>query len=379
MVNLASISDLNCLYICPTLQWGTTERNTIRDCSIFKSLGGFPILLCIKDSYLDQKARTLGIERIYLKRKKVNSFFDMGFYFLLKDLVKRHNVNLIHCYLFDMINTLTLGLGPFPDIPLIFTINKQLKERHKGVVKKILMSRVDSIVTVNKTLRNGLEDCLPLKSRKIHVLGAGIHFEERPHQINTSEQKKLLCYIPKHTINLESILTLFNALHIMGDSNFRVTLVTERDWGDFVILPDVMKEAVRLDIQSKIDFKNSTSILDEIFTHDLFIGLDNEEYVSDIEYQSVGHGTPVLLSRNAARSDMLESFPGIGESYHPNDARELKDKCLKILGNLELYHHALEKHHEAIKERNGDFHYRQRMKTLYAGLVEVRRRLIGNR
>ena len=46
---------------------------------------------------------------------------------------------------------------------------------------------------------------------------------------------------------------------------------------------------------------------------------------------------PVIVPRTASRQRLIEKYNSIGETYHFEDARELKDKIVKILLNEQVY------------------------------------------
>ncbi|MFZ4714535.1 MAG: hypothetical protein ACOYL6_12510 [Bacteriovoracaceae bacterium] len=388
MVISTTVSDLNCLYLCHSTKWSTNERQAVRDCLMFRELGGTPILYCIKDSYVDTRATELGIERIYSKRKNINSWFDFSFYFYLKELIKKNNINIVHCYHIEYASTLSLGLGPYPDIPLIFSINRLMRARDKGFFKRLLFSRIDLLLTINRTIRYSLEDCLPMKGKKIHALGTGLKFEDNFTIKSLEDEWRFMCYVPAHTINIEHFVTLFNSLKPLENSlreftmpvkKFKLFLTSKRNWSEFPLYADLLDLIQEKDLFEMVEFVQVEDVVSSMNDYHLSISIDAEENVSDYEILAAARLVPILVPRAGGRSDLLENFPGIGESYLPRDAREIKDKCLKILVNKAFYDQNLLYQRTKILEAHGHQYYRLRAKTLYENLVEVRKRLVQHR
>ncbi len=388
MVISATVSDLNCLYICPTLKWTTNERQALRDCLMFRELGGFPILFCFKDSYLDQMAKELGIERIHSRRRSINSWFDFSFYFYIKELIRKNNINIIHCYNIEYANTLSLSLGAFPDVPLIFSINKLMRAKKKGFFRRLLFSRIDLLLTINRTIRHSLEDCLPMKTKKIHALGTGLRFNENFTIKPLEDCWRFMCYVPSHTTNIEHLVTLFSGLKPLESSlreftmpvkKFKLFLVCKKNWEDFVIYPELIDVIREKGLEDLVEFQQVDDVVNSINDYHLSISIDAEENVSDYEIISAARLVPIVIPRSGGRSDLLENFQGIGESYLPRDAREIKDKCLKILVNKAFYDQNLLYQRPKIIDTHGHQYYRLRAKALYENLVEVRKRLIQHR
>lgn len=388
MVVSATVTDLNCLYICHSTKWGTNERQALRDCLMFRELGGTPVLFCIKDSFVDLKANELGIKRIFSKRRSINSWFDFSFYFYLKDLIRKNNINIVHCYHIEYASTLSLALGPFPDIPLIFSINRLMRERNKGFFKKLLFSRIDLLLTINRTIRYSLEDCLPMKSKKIHALGTGLRFDENFSAKTLEDHWRFLCYVPAHTTNIEHLVTLLNSLHPLENSlreftmpvkKFKLFLAGNFEWEHFPLYNDLVEMVEDKGLKDIVELIQVDDVVKSLNEYHLSISIDAEENTSDYEILASSRLIPILVPRSSGRSDLLENFPGIGESYLPRDAREVKDKCLKILVNKAFYDQNLLYQRPKIIEAHGQQYYRLRAKTLYENLVEVRRRLVQHR
>lgn len=379
------ISDLNCLYICPSLNWGTSERMAIHDAHIFKMMGGHSHLLCLKDSFVEDAAKKSNLEIINLKKKSIGHLFDVGFYFYLKEIIKKNNINLIHCYTYDVINSLVIGIGQFPDIPLVLTVNEQLKKRNKSFLKKILFARIDAIVTYNKTLKNGIEDCLPIKYRKIHAFGAGISFEKDLHPILEEPIWKIACYVPRDLEDLENLFSFLHSIPAFAKSlseltiknkKFKVDLITDRSWDNFIIHESLKTEIENLNISDHINFVTSHSLISDFMSYHIYVSIDQSEYITDYEYHLAGLGLPILIPRNAARSDLFENFHGAGENYHVCDAREMKEMLIKIINNYAFYRHKLSEVRPLIQEKHGHLGYQKSFRKLYEDLVEIRRRLI---
>jgi hypothetical protein len=69
---------------------------------------------------------------------------------------------------------------------------------------------------------------------------------------------------------------------------------------------------------------------------DVFVGLPQTELFSDQDLYALVTQTPVLLPRTSTRQHLVKQGK-FGETYHPEDGRELRDKLMKILTNYPKY------------------------------------------
>ncbi len=95
---------------------------------------------------------------------------------------------------------------------------------------------------------------------------------------------------------------------------------------------------------------------------DIFVGLPMNELFSDLDLYALVTQTPVLLPRTSTRQQIVKQGK-FGETYHPEDGRELKDKIIKILKNYETYVEELTGVELELQELH---HFERYAETLYA-------------
>lgn len=382
------LGELNYLILCPSIEWGMTERGALRDALLIREFDGYPLILTLRDSPLEYYAKNAGLDCIYLKSKNYSKFFDLSLYFLMKDIIKSNNINLIHAYDIELLGTIIPALSQFLEIPLVVTSNLVLHEKKKNFLKKILFNRLDLLLTLNRSIKNNLEDCLPIKTRKVHALGAGLQFTHRKRHLELHDEVKLICYIPPFFEQIELIETLFLAIHPLESQletfkttirKLSVTLVTTRKWEEYFIYQDLKKIVDETNLKNTVSFLEVNEIDDLLEDFDFFMAFEPENKVSDYEINAIYKELPVVLPRVSSRMELIEQFPKTGESFHLYDSRELKDKLLKILMDRPSYQNALKNQHQKIFEIHSLQGYSERLKSLYEGVVETRKRLVQNR
>jgi glycosyltransferase involved in cell wall biosynthesis len=95
---------------------------------------------------------------------------------------------------------------------------------------------------------------------------------------------------------------------------------------------------------------------------DIFVGLPMDELFSDLDLYALVTQTPVLLPRTSTRQQVVKQGK-FGETYHPEDGRELRDKLIKILTNYPNY---LEELNGVELELQEQHHFERYAEELYA-------------
>ena len=95
---------------------------------------------------------------------------------------------------------------------------------------------------------------------------------------------------------------------------------------------------------------------------DIFVGLPQRELFSDQDLYALVTQTPVLLPRTSTRQQLIKQGK-FGETYHPEDGRELKDKLVKILTNYSSYLEELQGVELELQEQH---HFERYAEELYA-------------
>ncbi len=94
----------------------------------------------------------------------------------------------------------------------------------------------------------------------------------------------------------------------------------------------------------------------------MFVGLPMNELFSDLDLYALVTQTPVLLPRTSTRQQIVKQGK-FGETYHPEDGRELKDKIIRILMNYDTYVEELTGVELELQELH---HFERYAETLYA-------------
>jgi glycosyltransferase involved in cell wall biosynthesis len=339
------LSDLTVLYVCLSDEWGTIERRCIADASYFRNIGGTSFILCHEKSLVDQEAEREDIPRLYFTNDLSGWRPKLNFYFQLQHILQKQQVDIIHSYNYDSLLPIGMILKGMPHIPMVFTFNENIPWKKNNILDRYFISRTDSIFTFSPNIRELALENFPVSPRKVHVTGAGIDFPSKIiRSVHAEEKRKIVTFIPRTEDDLKNIRLLVDSiqplLHQLNSINFHqrliFTFLTDISWYTHPIYDGIKRMILERHLEMHISFETRPLASASFQDCDIFVGLPQSELFSDQDLYALVTQTPVLLPRTSTRQHLVKQGR-FGETYHPEDGRELKDKLFMILTNYPNY------------------------------------------
>jgi len=339
------LSDLTVLYVCLSDEWSTIERRCIADASYFRNIGGASFILCHEKSLVDREAEREDIPRLYFTNELDGWRPKLNFYFQLQHILQKQQVDIIHSYNYDSLLPIGMILKGMPHIPMVFTFNENIPWKKNNLLDRYFISRTDSIFTFSPNIRELAVENFPVNPRKIHVTGAGIDFPSKIiRSVHAEEKRKIVTFIPRTEDDLKNIRLLVDAiqplLHQLNSINFHqrliFTFLTDISWYTHPIYDGIKRMILERHLEMHISFETRPLASASFQDCDIFVGLPQPELFSDQDLYALVTQTPVILPRTSTRQHLVKQGR-FGETYHPEDGRELKDKLFKILTNYPNY------------------------------------------
>ncbi len=365
------LADLTVLYVCLSEEWSSIERRCIADASYFRNIGGTAFILCHEDSLVDSEAEKDDIPRLYFGTHLSGWRSRVNFYFQIQHILQKQQIDIIHSYNYNSLLPLGMILKSLPLVPLVFTYNEILPWKSHTFLDRWFISRTDSIFTFSPNIKELAAEIFPVTGRKIHVTGAGIDF---PSKITRSqhleEKKKIMTFIPRTEEDLkhirlfvDSIPPLLYHLKSVGFTQKLIfTFLTDISWYTHPSYDGIKRMILERHLEMHISFETRPLASHSFQDCDIFVGLPTAELFSDQDLYALVTQTPVLLPRTSTRQHLVKQGK-FGETYHPEDGRELKDKIIKIVTNYSNY---LEELNGVELELQEQHHFERYAEELYA-------------
>ncbi len=376
------LSDLTVLYVCLSDAWDTIERRCISDASYFRNIGGAAFILCKEKSLVDKEAEKEDIPRLYFSHELINWRSKLNLYFQLQLILSKQQIDIIHTDNYQSLLPLGVLLKGMSQIPLIFTYNENIPWRRNSLIDKWFISRTDAVFTFSADIRELAVETFPISTRKVHVTGVGIDFpakisrEQHPH-----EKKKIMTFVPRTESDFSYLKIFVDAIPGILHSAERAglnqrlifTFLTDISWYIHPIYDGLKRMILERGLEMNISFETRPLSSASFQDCDIFVGLPMEELMSDLDLYALVTQTPVLLPRTSTRQQLVKQGK-LGETYHPEDGRELKDKLIKILTNYPNYLDELNGIELELQDQHHFEHYAEALYAHYEKLYMQRLR-----
>ncbi len=374
----------NILYLIPTRDWSTKERFAFRDIELAKK-NGYNVYLCTyEDSFLATLARELEIEIIPFKEHFLNRVMMFHKHFPLSQVTKRMRIDIVHCYDFNLLLSLSFQLKTANLTALIVTQDHIIDKPLQRFWYRPIISRIDSLILANKNLSQDSLGNLGLPRKKIEYFGLGLKSELVPDAgvfaLNFDLYKDYFLagtYVSPTLKDLTILTPLLSALKVLNEKNpggnkSKLIFISAVEFQSLEILPDVMRLIQEHELQEDVLFVTTKNIVGVISHLDLWISNGALELIEDFAISALVNEVPAIMIRNFCTKDLIEEYEGVGETYKLYDARELRDKWeMIILGNAifkektKLYKYFIEREHSY----NG---YKTQLLRLYSRATQRR-------
>jgi glycosyltransferase involved in cell wall biosynthesis len=365
------LSDLTVLYVCLSDNWGTLERRCIADASYFRNIGGTAFLLCHEKSLVDREAEREDIPRLHFSSNLKTWRSKLNFYFQLQHILQKQQIDIIHSYNYETLLPLGMILKGMLQIPMVFTFNESMPWKKNNLLDKWFISRTDSVFTFSPNIKELAIESFPVSSRRVHVTGAGIDFPAKIiRSVHLEEKRKIVIFVSRTEKSLSSIKQFFDSIpslfHQLRTVNFDkrliFTLMTDISWYNHEIYDELKRMILERHLEMHVSFETRPLASASFQDCDIFVGLPQSELFSDQDLYALVTQTPVLLPRTSTRQQLVKQGK-FGETYHPEDGRELKDKLVKILTNYSNYLEELQGVELELQEQH---HFERYAEELYA-------------
>ncbi len=377
----------NILYMLPTRSWNTKERFAFRDIILAKK-HGYDIYLCTyEDSFAAKMARAIDIEVIPFKEHFLNKFSDFHRHFPLGPVFKKIHIDIVHCYDFHLLFSLSIQLRGQNLTALVLTQDHVIDKPLQRFWYRPLISRIDSLILVNKNLVLDSLGNLGLPMKKIDCFGMGIKYEEAIHpdeiDINFETYKDYFLvgtYISPGLDDYKAIVPLLSALRVLNEKptvtrKSKLVLIAPVAFQTMPFLANLMKDIKEQDLTEDVLFVTTQDIVGVITRLDLWISNGDRELVEDFAICAIMHEVPAIMVRNYCSKDLIDEFEGVGETYKWNDARELRDKWEKMIMGRGVYKDKTKLYKFFIEREHSHTSYKTNLMNLYSRTVQRRVRL----
>ena len=366
----------NILCVGLSYNWNSLERCILWHTIVLKHEGRKPFLYCYKNSNLAFEAIKKGIDVIHPK-KAPTDFFQWRIFLGLPSIVRKFDIELVHFYQINFIWPLCFFLYRVIEIPLVMTVNNEIKRFYNNILYRTLVYRVDMFLCPFEGFRKNIASHLMVKLKKTSCLGmatlcSGVQKRAKK-ELESKGKNGLRMGVfckgdKKEQDHLKIVLHALTVFNKKLDQPIFLELISEENWENNPTYKYCRELSWEYQIGDWISFRENNTLLECGADFDLWVGLPRQEDFEDLSIWTLLQGIPLLTPRTGISMEFFESCHGCGECYKSGDGREFWQKGLQMLQKIDFYKKRLEQHSEQIRESCDASDYAASVLEIYDGL-----------
>lgn len=379
----------NIFLVALTNEWNSPQRMILKDAKIILASGGQVFLYTFKDSILDIKAKSIGIECFYHQGTVATSFFKWNKLKKVSRLIRVHKIDLVHCYDIKFLWPLCYFLKTRPLIPLVMSIGKELTRFYRGFWYQPLNRRLDQVLTTSTALNENVWGNLGIPPIKVSCIGLATK------DISASEVSlpafrfgEDRWYLGTNFNGTEKEIKflddLFYALRTLATQKIAgkeilFVLINEKPWSQCLITDELRGRVKDWGLEHHVAFAES-EVIESMQKHlDLWVGTKVDEVLEDYSISALLNGIPCVFPRRNSSMELIREYGKVGETYKVGDARSLRKQCESVLTNYKSYEKAIKSRAEELSKRFSFESYFETFAKNYHQLIKRRHRLMRGR
>jgi hypothetical protein len=361
----------NILYLIPSKDWTTKERLAFKDMQISKEYGYNVYIVTPPDSFLAKECTEAGIEILPIPNHFFNRFTNFHKYLSLKKYSNAFSIDIVHCYDFNILFSLSFQLRRFNLNSRVVTQDHAIDKPLQRFWYKPLISRIDFLILCNKILHADVIGNLGIPEKKIEYFGMGVRHlsPKKPDEIEVNFQVYQDYFLTGIFISpeIDTLLEIEPVLLALkyinqappSGSEAKLVLVCPVAFTKLSIFPELKQKIEELEIEEQLLFVSTQDIEGIMTKLSLWVSASPKELVQDYTYAALFQDVPVVMVRNFSTVELLRDYEGVGETYKALDSRELREKWSKIMmahsvyrDKVRLFKYFIEREHNFKKYRN---------------------------
>ena len=346
--------NVNVLHLISSLEVGGAEKlliDLLKNTDLTSSVNFVVVVMNDRiNETLKKEILNTNYNVYFINRKQGHK--NPKYIFQLLNIIKKHNINIIHSHNYGSKSWSILCKLLNPQIKLIFTVHSM------GIFKKLSKLNlflhknfIDMNIAISKAV---LENCRTYNINKVIQIYDGIKLQDFSGKEKFKKDSNVLNIINVSRINhaIKGQDVLIKALKTCKDRglNFKCNLVGGiYDYGQdsFEYLKKLLKE---LNLEDEISFLGNRNDIPELLSQsDLFILTSRHEGLGLVILEAMTAGVPVIASNIDGPAELITHCKS-GLLFESENHIDLADKILDLYNNKEKMNQLAQNAYEYIQE-----------------------------
>ena len=339
------VGELNILVVMVSSAWGGLEQTALADVRMLVQNGFHVTLLLRKGSPIDTRIRMESpqINLVYTK-EKLRKFFDPSLVKIIRQLVDKNKINLIHCHQTSLLGSIVPALVGSNHVALVVSRHILNNHNKRDPIHALIYRRVDYILVLSKAMKNNLAATFPVPEKKLRIVNLAIDLEQFNPNLVNREMIRAEWNIPKEAFLVgvvgrldpmkgQDLVVKALAQVCKMKSNVYGLLVGDETPGlEGAYLEELKKGIEQLRLSDCIiihpERKDIPSVLAGL---DLFLMPSWSEAFGLVALEAMAMGIPCVLSRSGSSMELAEASGS--ELFRAKDAYDLARKIIYLHDN----------------------------------------------
>ncbi len=295
------------------LSWGGAERQLYELAIRLPEEGFEPIVYCLSEE-TDPYQRMLEQQGIRVRFFPRKSHFDLGRAWALRRMLMQDRIALAHAWL-ENDNAYTAVAHLFTHRPWIASMRSRSldRDRLRKLIDGWALKQADLVVVNQREVVEYLAHELDCSGKQVRLVHNGVNLDRLVQQKSRSEVRTQLgVSIDAQVLLFAGRLEREKQIHLLLQS-FQMTLEQVpklRLWiaGDGGLAATLRKQSHDLDLEEKVQFLGVRDDLPDLYhAADLFVLCSSSEGLPNVVLESMGCGTPALVTPGCGCRDLIVS------------------------------------------------------------------------
>ena len=336
--------------ICLSRSFGGIEQIVTNDIVDLAANGIEIRLVCLNGSPIHQKFTEHKNVKLTVIPEFPRSFLDVGFRAVLAEVIDE-KVQILHFHQPQLMGSIIPWVWNKKNLVILSNRHALATESHRSPRNRLLMKRLDGVVTMSETLKKNTLATQPIKEDRINVIHLGLDYQVfDPDRVDAKRQRAewgadestvVIGCVGRidPTKGQDIVVKAAAGLLVRSKPNEKVRFVIvgeEPKTGESKYLAELQEMVKQFGIGDHVVFAGYKENIPEVMNaFDLFVMPARQEAFSLVVVEAMAMETPILISRGGS-SDEVVGNNEFGVLTRPADAFDLQRAIRLFLDNPEM-------------------------------------------
>ncbi len=337
---------MNAAVFCLSHSWGGLEQVAASDALELARLGLQARVICLPNTPIHDflvKSKEVEVQALDFHPR---DHFDFNMKKLLKDLLEREGVNLLHTHQTSLLASIVPWMWRKPNVVLLASRHILNSHNKKDPYHSLVYRRVDAVVVMSETLRRNVLETHRLRERQVKIIHLGLDFDEfDPDEIDVKKQRAewgadkdtvVIGMVGRidpakgQSVFIKAAAGLTRLQEYKDNLKF-VIVGEETRGGESEYVDELKKLIAEFRLEDRVILPGFKENIPEIMaSFDIFVMPSRQEAFGLVAIEAMAMECPIVISRGGSSAEIVGEQE-FGLLVRPDDAFDLQGQLRWLL------------------------------------------------